>query len=170
VTVVLMMVAMMTPGALPATISHVRVAGGPRTAPLFVGTYLGIWALVGLAVYALYRQPSPAVAGTIVIAAGVYELTPIKQRFRQRCQAAVHSGLDFGLCCLGSSIGLMAVLVAINMMSIPWMAAIAAVVVAQKMFRKRTAVDVALGLAIVAVGVLVVIDPSSVPALNNQSM
>jgi len=167
---VLMMVAMMTPGALPATISHVRTAAGTRTAPVFVGAYLGIWALVGFAVSALYRQPSTVVAGTIVIAAGVYELTPIKQRFRQRCRAAVHSGLDFGLCCLGSSIGLMLVLVAINMMSIPWMAAIAAVVVAQKIFREKTAVDVALALAIVAVGVLIVGDPSLVPALNNQSM
>jgi predicted metal-binding membrane protein len=168
-SVVLMMVAMMAPSALPATVSHARI-GGSRTAPFFVGTYLGIWALVGLVVYALYRQPSTAVAGWMVIVAGVYELTPVKQRFRQRCLTAFHSGLGFGLCCLGSSIGLMLALVAINMMSIPWMVAVAAVIVAQKIFPTKTAVDVGLALAIIALGVLIVVEPSLVPALNNQSM
>lgn len=164
-----MMVAMMVPGAVPATARHARSNGNPRKAAVFAGAYLGLWTLVSIVLYALYPQPSTAVTGSIVIAAGLYELTPIKQNFRRRCQMEMHSGLEFGLSCLGSSIGLMLVLVAVNMMSLPWMVAIAAVVLAQKLFRERTAVDAALALAIVSLGVLIVISPSAVPGLM-QSM
>lgn len=167
-TAVLMMVAMMVPGAVPATARHARIDGTPRGTAVFAGTYLGLWALVSVALYALYRQPSTAVTGSIVIAAGLYELTPVKQAFRRRCHDSVHSGLEFGLCCFGSSIGLMFVLVAVNMMSIGWMAVIAAIVLAQKLFREKTAVDVALALAIVALGVLIVVSPSAVPGLMHS--
>ena len=167
-TAVLMMVAMMAPGAVPATARHARTEGYARGAAVFLGTYLGLWALVSVALYMLFRQPSTAVSGSIVIAAGVYELTPIKQSFRRRCQMETHSGMEFGLYCLGSSFGLMLVLVAVNMMSIPWMSAIAAIVLAQKLFREKTAVDVALALAIVALGVLMVVSPSAVPGLMHS--
>ena len=160
-----MMVAMMVPGVVPATARRARSEGHPRSAAVFLVTYLGLWALVAIALYALFHRPSTEVAGSIVIAAGVYELTPVKQAFRERCRGSVHSGLEFGLCCLGSSIGLMLVLVAVNMMSVGWMAAIAAIVLAQKLFRAKTAVDVALALAIVAIGVLIVVSPSAVPGL-----
>ena len=164
-TAVLMMVAMMVPGAVPATARHARTDGNARGAAVFAGTYLGVWALVSIVLYTLYPQPNTAVTGSIVICAGLYELTPVKQNFRRRCRMEMHTGLEFGLCCLGSSIGLMLVVVAVNMMSIPWMAAIAAIVLAQKLFREKTAVDVALALAMVALGVLIVVSPSAVPGL-----
>ena len=164
-TAVLMMVAMMVPGVVPATARHARHEGNPCGAVSFAGSYLALWALVSFALYASFHRPSSAVAGSIVVAAGLYELTPLKQSFRTRCQGAVHSGLEFGLCCVGSSIGLMLVLVAVNMMSLGWMAAIASIVLAQKLFRAKTAVDVALALAIVALGVLIVVSPSAVPGL-----
>ena len=52
-----MMAAMMLPGAVPALLT--RAAGDrSRVAALpFAGSYLAVWALVGLAVYALYRPP-----------------------------------------------------------------------------------------------------------------
>lgn len=149
-TAVLAMVAMMIPGALPATAKQER-----RAAPVFLVTYLSVWALIAVIVNSLYRMPSSTVSAAIVIAAGLYELTPVKQQFRRRCQEAVHSGFELGLCCLGSSIGLMAVLVAVNMMSISWMITIAAIIAAQKIFREKTAVDVALALAMIALGALI---------------
>jgi predicted metal-binding membrane protein len=160
-----MMVAMMVPGAIPATARHSHRDRNPRSTAVFLATYLGIWVLVGVALHGLYKQPNNTASGSIVIAAGLYELTPLKQHFRQRCQMALHSGIEFGLCCLGSSIGLMLVLVAVNMMSVPWMIAIAAIVLAQKILRTKTTVDVALALAIVALGALIVVDPSMVPGL-----
>ena len=115
----------------PAACSRRAATRGRSCA--FVGSYLAVWALVGVAVYALYRPHGTAAAGAIAIAAGVYELTPLKRRFRRRCQEADGSGVEHGLACVGSSIGLMLVLVAVSFMSIPWMAVIAAVVIAQKL-------------------------------------
>jgi predicted metal-binding membrane protein len=160
-----MMAAMMLPGAAPAVLRRAHGSGGVRAVPLFVGSYLAVWALVGVAVYALYRPHGPAAAGAVVIAAGVYELTPLKQHFRRRCRERVRSGFGFGLCCVGSSIGLMAMLVALGVMSIPWMAVIAVLVLTQKLLPAKAAIDVPLALAIVGLGVLIVIAPSSVPGL-----
>jgi predicted metal-binding membrane protein len=120
---------------------------------------------VGLVVYAVYRPHGSAAAGVLVIGAGVYELTPVKQHFRRRCQENVRSGFGFGLCCVGSSIGLMLMLVAVGVMSVTWMAVTAGVVLAQKLLPPRAAIDVPLALAILGLGVLIVIAPSSVPGL-----
>ena len=160
-----MMAAMMLPGAAPAVVRRAQAGGGVRAVPLFVGSYLAVWTLVGVAVYALYRPHGPFAAGVVAIAAGVYELTPLKRQFRQRCRESVRSGFELGLCCLGSSIGLMLMLVALGVMSVAWMVVIATLVLAQKLLPAKAAVDVPLALAIVGLGVLVVIAPSSVPGL-----
>jgi predicted metal-binding membrane protein len=137
--------------------------------PLFVGSYLAVWTLVGIAVFALYRPHGSLAAGAIVIAAGVYELTPLKRHFRRRCRETVSSGFEFGAYCVGSSIGLMLILVALSLMSVAWMAVIAVPIVAQKLLPARAAIDVPLGLAIVGLGILIVTAPSAVPGLT-QSM
>ena len=162
---VLMMAAMMLPGAVPAVLRRAHASGQVRAVPLFVGSYLAVWTLVGLAVFALYRPHGTVAAGVVAIAAGVYELTPLKQRCRQRCRDSVGSGLEFGLYCVGSSIGLMLILVGLSVMSIAWMAIIAVLVVAQKLLPRRAAVDVPLALAIIGLGVLIIVAPSTIPGL-----
>jgi predicted metal-binding membrane protein len=136
-----------------------------RAVPLFIGSYLAVWALAGAAVYALYRPHGSVAAGVVVIAAGVYEFTPLKRHFRRRCRDSARSGFGFGLCCIGSSIGLMAMLVALGVMSIIWMSVIAVLALAQKLLPARAAVDVPLALAIAALGVWIVLAPSSIPGL-----
>jgi predicted metal-binding membrane protein len=163
---VAMMAAMMLPGAAPAVVSRAHASGRVRAVPLFVGSYLGVWTLVGIAVYALYRPHGTVVAGAGVIAAGIYELTPLKRHFRRRCRESVGSGFDFGRYCVGSSIGLMLVLVAVSVMSVAWMCVIAVLVVAQKLLPANAAVDVPLALAIIGLGLLIIIAPSSVPGLT----
>jgi predicted metal-binding membrane protein len=158
-----MMAAMMLPGAAPAVLRRAH-AGGLRAVPLFVGSYVAVWTLVGVAVYALYRPHGSFAAGAVVIAAGLYELTPGKQHFRRRCRDGARSGFEYGLCCVGSSIGLM--LVALSVMSVTWMSVIAVLVLAQKLLPAKAAVDVPLALAVVGLGVLIVIAPSSVPGLT----
>jgi predicted metal-binding membrane protein len=160
---VLMMAAMMLPGTVPAVLR--RASGQVRAVPLFVGSYLAVWTLVGLAVFALYRPHGTVTAGVVVIAAGVYEITPLKQRCRQRCRDSIGSGLEFGLYCVGSSIGLMLILVGLSVMSIAWMAIIAVLVVAQKLLPRRAALDVSLALAILGLGVLIMVAPSTIPGL-----
>jgi predicted metal-binding membrane protein len=161
-----MMAAMMLPGAAAAVLRRAHASGGVRAIPLFVGSYLAVWALVGVAVYALYRPHGYVAASAVVIAAGIYELTPVKRHFRRRCRESVRSGYAFGLYCIGSSIGLMLLLVALSIMSVAWMAVIAALVVAQKLLPAKAALDVPLALAIVGLGILIIIEPSSVPGLT----
>jgi predicted metal-binding membrane protein len=60
----------------------------------------------------------------------------------------------------------MLMLVALGVMSVTWMSVIAALVLAQKLLPPRAAVDVPLALAIVGLGLLIVIAPSSVPGLT----
>jgi predicted metal-binding membrane protein len=145
-----MTAAMMLPGAVPAA-SRLR---GVVAVPFFAASYLAVWTLVGLAVYAVYRPHGAAVAGALTIAAGVYELTPLKRHCRRRCRESVRSGFEFGVYCVGSSIGLMVVLLALGAMSITWMALVAVLVLAQKLLPPRAAVDVPIALAIVALGIL----------------
>ena len=161
-----MMAAMMLPGAAPAVVRRVRASGRVRTVPLFVGSYLAVWALVGVAVYAVYRPHGPVAAGAVTIAAGVYEVTPLKQHFRRHCREAVRSGFGFGLCCAGSSIGLMSMPVALGVMSVTWMTVIAILAGAQKLLPPRAAIDVPLALAIIGLGILTLIAPSLVPGLT----
>jgi predicted metal-binding membrane protein len=59
----------------------------------------------------------------------------------------------------------MLMLVAVGVMSVAWMIVIAAFAVGQKLLPANAAVDVPLALAIVGLGVLIVIAPSSVPGL-----
>src|ERR1700687_5077242 len=86
-----MMAAMMLPGAAPAVLKRAD-ACGVRVVPPFVLTYLAVWTLVGVAVYALYRPHAFFAAGVVVLAAGVYELTPLKQHFRKLCRESIRSG------------------------------------------------------------------------------
>jgi predicted metal-binding membrane protein len=118
-----------------------------------------------MAVYALYRPHGTVAAGVVVIAAGAYDLTPVKRHFRLRCHENSRSGLVFGLDCVGSSAGLMAILFVLGVMSVLWMAVIAVVVVAQKLLPARAVLDVPLALAIVGLGIVVLVAPSSVPGL-----
>ena len=161
-----MMGAMMLPGATPAVLRRVHAGRRGGTVPLFVGSYLAVWTLVGVAVYAVYRPHGTAVAGGLAIAAGIYELAPLKRHFREHCRQGSHSGLEFGLSCVGSSIGLMLLFVALGVMSVLWMGVIALLVAAQKLLPPRAAIDVPVTLAILGLGVLILVAPSSVPGLT----
>jgi predicted metal-binding membrane protein len=162
-----MMAAMMLPGAVPAASRFVRVDGRLLAAPLFAGSYLAVWTIVGLVVYALYRPHGTFVAGVLTVAAGVYELTPLKRGFRRRCRESVRSGFEFGIYCFGSSIGLMVMLLALGVMSAAWMGIVATVVLVQKLLPPRAFIDAPFAVAIVVTGILVAVAPSSIPGLTN---
>jgi predicted metal-binding membrane protein len=164
---VAMMGAMMLPGAVPAVarrarshrraLSPCRCSSG-RTSPS------GRWSESSS--NPLYRPHGAAIAGALTLAAGLYELTPIKRRFRRRCRESVRTGFQFGLSCVGSSIGLMLMLLALGVMSVTWMSVVAVLVLGQKLLPARTFIDVPLALAIVALGTLVLLAPSAVPVLT----
>jgi predicted metal-binding membrane protein len=160
-----MMAAMMLPGATPAVLRRAHASGRVRDVPLFVGSYLAVWTLFGVVVYALYRPHGSFAVGAVAIAAGVYEFTPLKQHCRRRCRERVRSGFQFGRYCVGSSIGLMLMLVALGIMNITWMSVIAILILAQKLLPPRPTIDVPLALAIVGLGIVSIVAPSSIPGL-----
>jgi predicted metal-binding membrane protein len=46
--------------------------------------------------FAVYHPHGTVAAGVVAVAAGVYELTPLKRHFRLRCREGVRSGLGSG--------------------------------------------------------------------------
>jgi predicted metal-binding membrane protein len=146
--------------------TRARDWSGARAVPRFAVSYLAVWAAVGVAVYEVDRPHGTLVAGVVTLAAGLYEFTPVKQHFRRRCREMAGSGFGFGLCCLGSSTGLMAMLVALGVMSLAWMAVITVLASAQKLLPPRAAVDVPVALAITGLGILIIVAPAAVPGLT----
>jgi predicted metal-binding membrane protein len=65
------MAAMMLPGAVPAVLRRTQASGRVLAAPVFAASYVAIWGIVGIAVYALYRPHGAVAAGVVVLAAGV---------------------------------------------------------------------------------------------------
>jgi predicted metal-binding membrane protein len=167
---VTMMAAMMLPGAAPAVARHARMAGTMSAALPFAASYLVIWALAGVVAYPLDRPHGTLAAGLVVIAAGVYELTPAKRHFRRRCREEARSGLGFGLCCLGSTAGLMAMLVALDVMSLLWMAVITVLACTQKLLPAKVAIDIPVALAIIGLGLVIVFSSALIPGLARPAM
>jgi predicted metal-binding membrane protein len=175
---VTMMAAMMLPSAVPAARHVARLA---RSAPAlsFAAGYLAVWTGFGLAAYALFRlvtsfdvgwlawdEGGPYVAGGVIVAAGIYELTPLKERFLGRCRSAEGSGLRYGVDCVGCCVGLMAALFALGVMSLLWMVVIAVVILAEKALTQGVRISRVVALALVVLGIWVAASPSSVPGLT----
>ena len=161
-----MMAAMMLPGATPAVLRRVGDTGQVGAAAAFLAEYLAVWTLAGIAVYACDRPHGTAVAGVLAIAAGGYELTPLKRYFRRRCQDGGDPGVRFGLCCVGANLGLTVLLVALGVMSLGWMAVVALLNLAQKLLPPKPRADIPVALAIVGLGVLILLAPQWVPGLT----
>jgi predicted metal-binding membrane protein len=154
------MLLMAVPAA--ARYAHGRVAVGL----LFALSYLAVWGFAGVAVFVLCGPHGSLAPAATVIAAGIYELTPLKRYFRRRCRESPASGLDAGLDCVGSCLGLMLAAMALGVTGVVGMSVVALLIAGQKLLPVKAAVDVPLALAIVGLGLLVVISPSSVPALT----
>jgi predicted metal-binding membrane protein len=180
---VTMMAAMMLPSAAPAAV-HARLARRLPTV-LFAAGYLLVWTGFGLAAYGLFRlvtsfdsgwaawdEGGPYLAGGLIVAAGIYELTSLKQLCRRRCRMpqpdrdAFRSGLRYGIDCVGCSGGLMVVLFALGVMSLVWMVVIAGVIFAEKVLPYGLRLSRVFAIALSAFGIWVAFSPSSVPGLT----
>lgn len=197
---VTMMAAMMLPSALPMVLLFARVSQGRREAgrsapptPLFVVSYLAVWAASGLAGYLLYRaigaarldllawhRQGPLLAGASVAAAGLYELSPLKGVCLRHCRGPLHyvlggwrpgslgalrMGIEHGAYCLGCCAGLMVILFALGVMSLTWMAVVTGIVFAQKVLPGGGRLRPALAVALVGLGIWIALAPGSVPGL-----
>lgn len=139
-----MMVAMMLPSAMPFILLYQRGATRWATVALAAG-YIAVWSLVGIAAWALDAKAMDIPVSAVLLAAGLYQLTPVKNACLQRCRTpadflverwrsnAFILGADHGRYCLGCCWALMAVLVVAGMMGIVWVMAIAAIVAVEKL-------------------------------------
>jgi predicted metal-binding membrane protein len=185
---VTMMAAMMLPSEAPAAVLVGRLTRGLPTL-LFLAGYLAVWTAYGLVAYGLFRlvtsfdtgwlawdEGGPYVAGGVIAAAGIYELTPLKQFCLRRCRSphpeapALRAGIANGLYCVGSSGGLMAVLFALGVMSLVWMVLVAAVIFAEKVLPHGVQLSRVAAVALVALGIWVAVSPSTVPGLTEPAM
>ena len=187
-----MMAAMMLPSATPIALLVARLRDGVA-ACLFVAGYLVSWTLYGLAAYGAYRAlrvaaPSfvawdahgPWVAGAALAAAGLYQLTPLKTSCLRHCRSplgyllrarggafgSLRAGAGHGAYCIGCCFGLMLALFALGVMSLVWMAAVAAAILVEKTMPGGRRAAVALAGVLVALGLWVAVRPASVPGLT----
>jgi predicted metal-binding membrane protein len=185
---VTMTAAMMLPSEAPAALLVARLKRGLPTLFYLTG-YLAVWTAYGLAAYGLFRlvtsfdtgwlawnEGGPYVAGGVIAAAGIYELTPLKRLCLRRCRSphpdgpAFRSGLANGLQCVGCSGGLMAVLFALGVMSLVWMVVVAAVIFAEKVLPRGVLLSHIVAPALIALGIWVTLSPSTVPGLTEPGM
>lgn len=138
------MAAMMLPSELPLLrLDHATSRSVIRTTVLGAG-YVVVWLAVG---FAAMKLPWQIPLWSALGAAALYQLTPLKRRCLTVCRAplarvvhgwrdgyagAFRMGVENGVWCLGCCIGFTAVLVALGMTSVVWMAVVGGVVFAEK--------------------------------------
>jgi predicted metal-binding membrane protein len=119
-----------------------------------------------------WNRGAPYAAGVVVVAAGLYELTPVKRLSLRRCRGAAGrgnafgGGLAHGFDCVGCSGPLMAVLFVLGVMSLFWMAVVAVAIFVEKVVPRGPRFAPAFAVALVALGIWVAVSPASVPGLT----
>jgi predicted metal-binding membrane protein len=184
-----MMVAMMVPSAVPMTLVYAAVARKAAredrpVAPTstFVSGYLVIWGVFALAATGAQMgldglsllspamaSASPLLGAGLLIAAGVYELTPLKHACLAQCRAPAHfiarhwrggftgafrMGLALGAYCLGCCWILMGLLFVGGVMNLVWIAAIATFILLEKTVRFGETGGRVVGAAMILVGLV----------------
>jgi predicted metal-binding membrane protein len=197
---IVMMAAMMFPSVAPTVALYARMTmeGSPLRPWLFAGGYLLTWAAAGVAAYALGLTATKLLAGTLawdgagrwlagatLIVAAVYEITPLKDVCLGKCRSplgvllgswregnsgAVRMGAKNGAWCVGCCWALMASLFALGVMSVSWMAFVAAIIAVEKTVPwRRRIVTYATSAVLLALGILVLGAPEALPALTIPS-
>jgi predicted metal-binding membrane protein len=200
---VVMMAAMMFPSIAPMVVMHARVQEGRRergqavaigATALFVGGYLVAWTAAGLVGYGIlelgrattggafsWDNAGPYLAGAVVIAAAVYQLTPLKDVCLRHCRSpfmfvmrhwrpgrigAMRMGIIHGGWCVGCCWALMAALFALGVMSLGWMAFIAALIAMEKLLPWKAFANCGIAILLLVIGLAVALAPASVPGLT----
>ncbi len=190
---VVMMAAMMFPSLAPTVVLYARMTRD-RIAPLlFTSGYLVIWGAAGAAAFALswaagdvlaWDRAGRWIAGGTLLAAAVYELTPLKDLCLSKCRSplgfllgawregragALQMGAKHAGWCVGCCWALMASLFALGVMSIAWMAAVAALIAVEKLLPWRRVATYGTAGILLALGLLLLVAPDAVPALSEPA-
>jgi predicted metal-binding membrane protein len=193
---VVMMAAMMFPSVAPTVALYAQMTRrrSPVAPLVFAAGYLVTWAAAGLAAYGIFAAGRALlgdqlawdgagrwVAGGTLIVAAAYELTPLKDMCLTHCRSpvgfvvgswrdgasgALAMGARHGAWCVGCCWGLMASLFALGVMSLAWMAFIAALIALEKILPWARAATWGTGALLLVVGVLLLAAPDAIPGLT----
>jgi len=162
----------------------------------FLCGYMIAWAAFGLLAYVALIitghlvEDSPGVArwlgASIFVVAGIYQLTPLKDACLRHCRSPVGSlfhyasfhgpardlrvGIHHGAYCIGCCWGLMIVLIAVGTMNIAVMAALAVVILVEKVRVHGRGFAWAVGVALIAIGIAALWFPWLLPGLHAAPM
>jgi predicted metal-binding membrane protein len=181
-----MMTAMMLPSALPVIMLVAKVSAGTEASHRIVGPtgafaagYILAWCVFSLAatllqwglleaalVTPMMESASLMLSSTILIAAGLYQFTPLKNTCLRQCQSplgvvmqvtssprrALNTGFRHGLHCLGCCWALMAILFVTGVMNILWIVLLAIYVLIEKTMPRQRWIAPAAGAALIGWG------------------
>lgn len=193
---IVMMAAMMFPSVAPTVALYSRMTKqrSPLSPLVFASGYLLTWAAAGLVAFTVgaalsslahglfaWDRAGRWTAGGMLVAAAVYELTPVKDVCLGKCRSplgfllgswrdgrigALKMGAKNGAWCVGCCWALMAALFALGIMSIVWMAVVAGLIAFEKTVPWRRAASYGTAAVLLALGLLVLIAPRAVPGLT----
>jgi predicted metal-binding membrane protein len=191
----LMMTAMMLPSVAPFGSLYTRTFREHRVERLavFAAGYLLIWSAAAFPAYGLAwvadrfvednGTATTALAAVILLACGVYQLTPLKERCLAHCRSPLgftlkyaayrgrtrdlRVGVHHGAFCLGCCWALMALLVVFGLMNVVAMVALAAIVLVEKTWVWGLQFGRVLGVVALVLAVLVIFLPEIAPGLDH---
>lgn len=193
-----MMVAMMFPTAAPMILMFARVRAGKQrrnqavvSTWVFVAGYLTLWTAFGVPVYALAVVTERVVSqvglsslelarigGVLIVLAGVYQLSPLKNACLAHCRSPLHfvltqwrdgiagaleMGAKHGMYCVGCCWLLFLILLPLGLMNVGLMVLITLLIFAEKSLPISRYARVAAAVALVGYGALVLLDPRVLP-------
>ena len=193
---VVMMTAMMFPSVWPTVALYSQMARRRwRAAPLvFAAGYIAAWTAAGLVAYGLFAvgrellgdelawdNAGRWLAGGTLVVAAAYELTPLKDVCLTKCRSPLgfligtwrdgllggfNMGARHGAWCVGCCWALMASLFALGVMSLAWMAFIAALIGLEKTLPWRRVVNYATAALLLLLGIALLAAPGDIPGLT----
>jgi predicted metal-binding membrane protein len=193
---VVMMAAMMFPSIAPTIALYSRMTRqrSPVSPLLFAAGYLLTWAGAGLLAFLIglaaansfgdvfaWNHAGQWLAGATIVIAAVYELTPLKDVCLGKCRSplgfllgswrdgwsgALRMGAKNGAWCVGCCWALMASLFALGVMSVVWMAVVAALIAVEKTVPWRRVATYTTVAVLLTLGILLLTAPDAIPALT----
>jgi predicted metal-binding membrane protein len=193
---VVMMAAMMFPSVAPTVALYSRMTRTrwPFAPAAFTAGYLLTWAVTGAVAFALadaagqlsgdalaWEHAGRPLAGTTLLVAAVYELTPLKNVCLGKCRSplgfllgswregwrgGLRMGAINGAWCVGCCWALMASLFALGVMSITWMAVVAGLIAVEKTLPWRRVATFGTSAVLLVLGVMLLAAPQALPGLT----
>lgn len=200
---VAMMVAMMFPTAAPMILTFTRVHAGRREKGqsfvptwVFVSGYLVVWTLFGALAYAValgaealagqsmwLMDNAARLGGGVLIVAGLYQLSPLKNTCLSKCQSpmsfiltswrsgylgSLRMGIEHGVYCLGCCWLLFVILFPLGMMNVAAMAVITLLIFAEKSLPRGRQIGLAAAVLLLAYGAAVLFMPQVLPTMSTM--